>query len=237
MTAKLNRTIRCTAAALAVVALGAGVTACGPSNGSSSSGGTPSGTATVSSSGPQGGTQGMAPGSSAAGAKKGRTGSGSGGAPSSGTSRSSAASGASGRCRTGELNYRWNSGGPDMNATNQQIASVGLTNIGKRTCTLHGFPGIRLISKSGEAWDLPRSKDKPSTITLRPGESTAEITLDILPVPANTRDTRPFAPSKVLITPPDETTHVTLAWPYGGAVWHQAGATADPETSVNPVGF
>ncbi len=232
MTVKLNRAVRCTAAALAVVAIGAGATACGPSDDSSSKAAAPSGAAKASSPAQQGGSQGTAQGSAGGGAKKAQA--------NSRTDAVNASSSASShRCHTGELTYSWGSahgGRPDMNATSQQTAAVRLKNSGGRTCTLYGFPGIRLISKTGKAWDLPRSADKPSTITLHPGDSTALITMNILPIPVDTKDTRPFAPSKVLLTPPDGTTHTTLNWPYGGSLWDQAGTTPAPETFVNPVG-
>jgi hypothetical protein len=239
MTAKLNRSIRYTAAVLAVVALGGGATACSgsgsaaptklsgtaaPVTQSSSPAPTANGTGTGSTTT----VSGTATGSSSGGSTQGN-------APTGAANAGSSA--ASSRCRTSELKFSWSAGSPDMNATNQQIAEVTLANSGSRTCTLYGFPGIRLISTSGETWDLPRSTDKPTTITLKPGDNTASILMTILPIPANTTDTRPFAPAKVLITPPDETTHVTLDWPYGGAVWHQAGTTSDPQTFVSPVGF
>jgi hypothetical protein len=225
MTAKLNRALRCTAAALAVAVVGAGAAACSPSDSSagaaaqSSAAGQPSTTQpTGASSAPsaatgqqttaQAGGQGSAGtgGTSAQG-----NGNGSGNAATGAVNVSPAA--ASSRCHTGELKLRWNAGAPDMGGTQQQIASVKLTNIGSRTCTLYGFPGVRLISSTGETWDLPRSKDKPATLTLKPGDDTAEITINVLPIPANTTDTRPFAPAQVQITPPDETPHTTLAWP------------------------
>ncbi|WP_438483769.1 DUF4232 domain-containing protein [Streptomyces sp. S186] len=155
-------------------------------------------------------------------------------ATAAGTDAPSATS--SNRCHTGELRYSWGSahgGRPDMDATKQQIAAVRLKNNGGRTCTLHGFPGVRLISTSGEAWDLRRSADKPSTLMLRPGDDTALVTMTILPVARHSAGA--FVPGKVLITPPDEKVHVTLAWPYGGAILDQSGAT-HPGTYVNPVG-
>ncbi|WP_127361541.1 DUF4232 domain-containing protein [Actinacidiphila soli] len=239
MTAKLNRAVRCTAAVLAVVALGAGATACSGSG--SAAPATLSGTAA-----PATQSSSQAPTSTDTGStttlSSTSTGGSSGGVSTQGTRRptdaaNASSSAASSRCHTSELKFSWSAGSPDMNATNQQIAEVTLTNSGGRTCTLYGFPGVRLISKSGETWDLPRSTDKASTITLKPGDGTASITMTILPIPANTTDTRPFAPSKVLITPPDETTHVTLDWPYGGALWHRAGTTSSPETFVSPIGF
>jgi hypothetical protein len=72
------------------------------------------------------------------------------------------------------------------------------------------------------------------TPAVRPPNSGGH-TLNILSVPANTPDTRPFTPGKAQITPPDETMHVTLDRPYGGALWCQAGAASSPETSVRPI--
>ncbi|QKW09718.1 DUF4232 domain-containing protein [Streptomyces sp. NA04227] len=237
MNVKLALARRCAAASLAVVALGSVVTAYGSSDGSSPVDGAHSDTVksvAAKSASQQGGSGGaVARDLVPAGAEVSRDG------VSSKAANASSSVAGSRRCHTGELRYEWDSahgGRPDMDATYQQIALIRLTNSGGHTCTLHGYPGIRLIGKGGEAWDLPRAKDKPSTLTLRPGDDTAVVTFNLLPIPANTTDTRPLTPRKVLITPPDETTHVTLDWPYGGAIWHQAGKPTHPETFVNPIG-
>ncbi|MFE2377922.1 DUF4232 domain-containing protein [Streptomyces sp. NPDC059398] len=259
MTAKLNRAVRCAAAVLAVVAVGAGATACDSSSGSTSSkaAGANSGTSDGSSSstqndsqnGSQGSTKGSdsGTGDTARGGSQGKAEIPAGtkvkttaqqGSRTDAVNASSAAT--SSRCHTTDLGYDWggpHGGAPDMkDSTDQQIASVKLTNRGDRTCTLHGFPGVRLVSKTGEAWDLRRSSDTPSTMTLRPGESTASVSITLLAIPADSKDTKPFVPSKVLITPPNETTHVTLDWPYGGAILDQSGAT-HPGTFVSPIGI
>ncbi|MGW8379898.1 DUF4232 domain-containing protein [Streptomyces sp. ODS28] len=149
-----------------------------------------------------------------------------------------AAGAASKRCHTDDLKFTWggpHGGRPDMNAENQQAVSIRLTNKANRTCTLHGFPGVRLISESGEKWDLRRSSVTPTTRTLKPGDDTAMIDMTILPVPKDIKDTKPFIPSKVMITPPNETKSVTFKWPYGGAILDQSAATR-PGTFVNPIG-
>lgn len=216
MTAKLNRAVRHTAAVLAVIAVGAGATACGSSTGSSS--GSPSSKAATES------------GARKTAEKDSRT---------DAVNVASASGKKSKRCHTDELRYTWggpHGGAPDMDDQDDpQIASVRLTNNGERTCNLHGFPGVRLISESGETWDLRRSGDQPSTLTLKPGEDTAMVSMNLVAVPKDIKDTKPFIPSKVLITPPNETTHVTLKWPYGGAILDQSGATR-PGTFVNPIG-
>ncbi|WP_405912353.1 DUF4232 domain-containing protein [Streptomyces sp. NBC_00963] len=236
MTAKLTRAVRCTAAVLAVIAVGAGATACDSSSGSTSSkaGGW---------SGLQGGSQekAQAAGDSMKNVKKmAEKGSRTDAVNLASTASTASTTGAeSKRCHTGELTFNWggpHGGAPDMQADYQQMATVRLANSGNRTCTLHGFPGVRLISTTGETWDLPRSSDKPSTMTLSPGDDTSMVSMNILPLPNAMKGPKPFKVSQVLITPPDETTHVTLKWPYGGAVLDQSGATR-PGTFVNPIGI
>ncbi|WP_328377174.1 DUF4232 domain-containing protein [Streptomyces sp. NBC_00440] len=233
MTAKLTRAVRCTAAVLAVIAVGAGATACDSSSGSTSSkaGGW---------SGLQGGSQekAQAAGDSMKNVKKmAEKGSRTDAVNLASTASTTGAE--SKRCHTGELTFNWggpHGGAPDMQADYQQMATVRLANSGNRTCTLHGFPGVRLISTTGETWDLPRSSDKSSTMTLSPGDDTSMVSMNILPLPNAMKGPKPFKVSQVLITPPDETTHVTLKWPYGGAVLDQSGATR-PGTFVNPIGI
>ncbi|OEU97733.1 hypothetical protein AN217_07535 [Streptomyces qinglanensis] len=238
MTAKLNRAVRCTAAVLAALAVGAGATACDASSGSSDKAAAHSGSAADSSSGTQDGdsqkdsqkdSQDAVDGVKKTAVKGSRT---------DAVNPASARTRESKRCHTGELRYSWggpHGGAPDMEADQQQIASIRLTNSGGRTCTVYGFPGVRLVSDSGDTWDLRRSSAKPSTLTLAPGEDTAMVSMNVLPLPQDMKGPKPFRVSKVLLTPPDETTHVTLDWPYGGALVDQSGATR-PGTFVNPVG-
>ncbi|WP_326808588.1 MULTISPECIES: DUF4232 domain-containing protein [unclassified Streptomyces] len=229
MNTKLNRAVRCTAAVLAVIAVGAGATACNSSSGESSSKAGAHSAAKDSASGKQGTGDAKVAKAKKTAEKGSRT---------DAINSTSASATTSKRCHTGELDFSWggpHGGRPDMDAQNQQSASIRLTNSGDRTCTLRGFPGVRLISESGETWDLRRAAITPSTITLKPGDDTAMVDMTILPVPRDLKDTKPFLPSKVLITPPNETTHVTLKWPYGGAVLDQTGATR-PGTFINPIG-
>ncbi|MEV6793204.1 DUF4232 domain-containing protein [Streptomyces sp. NPDC051320] len=242
MSAKLNRAVRCTAAVLAVIAVGAGATACDSSSGPSSSAkagahsdaakDSTSDTAKDSTSDTQGGSREGAhkPGN---GVKK----TAAKGSRTDAVNVADTTAQESKRCHTGELRYSWggpHGGAPDMEADYQQIASIRLTNSGGRTCTLRGFPGVRLISTSGAAWDLRRSSVKPSTITLHPGDDTAMVSMDILPLPSTMKGPKPFRVSEVLLTPPDETTHITLKWPYSGAILDQSGATR-PGTFIDPI--
>ncbi|MER7411501.1 MULTISPECIES: DUF4232 domain-containing protein [Streptomyces] len=227
MTARLNRAARCAAAVLAVIAVGAGATACNSSDSSSSK------AASSASSEAKGAAD--EAGKEVSGVKVDKMAQ-KGSRTDAINSTSAAASSGSERCHTGGLDYSWglpHGGAPDMAAHNQQTAGIKLENNSGSTCTLHGFPGVRLISESGETWDLRRSGVEPTTVTLKPGEA-ASVPLDLLPVKRDLKDTKPFLVDKVMLTPPDETSHVTLDWPYGGAILDQSGATR-PGTFVNPV--
>ncbi|MEU7185465.1 DUF4232 domain-containing protein, partial [Streptomyces sp. NPDC045470] len=68
-------------------------------------------------------------------------------------------------------------------------------------------------------------------ITLAPGEST-DFTLNLGTAQENAEDS--WLPRTVTVTPPDETTSLTLKWPWGPLV-DQRSAT-HPATFVNPIG-
>ncbi|KUJ40613.1 flagellar motor protein MotB [Streptomyces rimosus subsp. rimosus] len=84
---------------------------------------------------------------------------------------------------------------------------------------------------SGPSWSLARSSAKHGSITLGPGDST-DFTLNLGMAKEN--DEGSWKPATVAVTPPNETTALTLKWPWGPLV-HQDGAT-HPATFVNPIG-
>ncbi|MFJ7257728.1 DUF4232 domain-containing protein [Streptomyces sp. NPDC098085] len=124
---------------------------------------------------------------------------------------------------------------PDPEAT-QTTATLLFANVGKRTCTVQGHPGVDLVTATGDRWSIVWQKTTAQKVTLRPGVATmAELTF--LPVsPASSApDQKPFLPKSVKVTPPDTTTTATLAWPWQRiAVLRQDGAT-HPGTYVGPV--
>ncbi|MEV1025830.1 DUF4232 domain-containing protein [Streptomyces sp. NPDC050264] len=159
------------------------------------------------------------------------------GAQSAGKSRASIE-----RCHTANLKASFNTGGdavPDPDADGATTTSVLLTNKGGAACTIGGFPGVDLATENGVdpatggeggRWSLARSSATYSKITLQPGDST-DFTINV----ALTDDDEGFwAPAYALITPPNETTSITLAWPWSPLV-DQRGATR-PATFVNPIG-
>ncbi|KUL34407.1 flagellar motor protein MotB [Streptomyces sp. NRRL F-4489] len=239
-----RRTLRIAAAALTAAA-GLTLTAC---SGSDASGAKPAGRAdagmaapesssTGSSTGAQGSEPEAGPGAkaeSAAGTTDttATTGKQSGSAHTTGGGRTG--SGAQ-RCHTSGLKASFATGedaAPDPNAGGATTTSIVLTNKGSRACVIGGFPGVDLKSENGgQVWSLTRSSAKHGSITLGPGDST-DFTINL--ALAKDDEEHFWMPAFVAVTPPNETTSLTLKWPWGPLV-DQSGAT-HPATYVNPIG-
>ncbi|MEU6479245.1 DUF4232 domain-containing protein [Streptomyces sp. NPDC047017] len=145
------------------------------------------------------------------------------------------------RCHTADLKAGFATGEdakPEMEQTKKQTqAYIWFTNQSKRTCSLSGFAGVDLVGaqKTDGTWSLARSSKKPEKMVLEPG-STVDFSITLLPVARSTPQKEKFVPATFLVTPPDETTHYTLKWPFGGQILKQDGAT-HPGTYLNPVGL
>ncbi|WP_129292597.1 DUF4232 domain-containing protein [Streptomyces lydicus] len=138
------------------------------------------------------------------------------------------------RCHTSGLKAAFATGGdavPDPDASGGTTASIVLTNKGSSSCKIGGFPGVDLKSENGgERWSLARSSKAFSSITLQPGDST-DFTLNLA---MTKEETGFYQPAYADVTPPNETTSLTVEWPWGTLV-DQRGAT-HPGTFVNPIG-
>ncbi|WKE67535.1 DUF4232 domain-containing protein [Streptomyces sp. WP-1] len=145
------------------------------------------------------------------------------------------------RCHTADLKAGFATGGdatPEMGQTEKQTqAFIWFTNKSNHACTLTGFAGVDMVGaqKTDGTWSLVRSAKKPPKMTLQQG-STVDFSITLLPVAKSTAQKEKFVPAKFLVTPPDETTHFTLDWPFGGQILKQDGAT-HPGTYINPVGL
>ncbi|MFF0222769.1 DUF4232 domain-containing protein [Streptomyces sp. NPDC004629] len=145
------------------------------------------------------------------------------------------------RCHTADLKAGFATGDdakPEMGQTTKQTqAYIWFTNQSKRTCTLSGFAGVDMVGaqKTDGTWSLARSSKKPVKMTLEQGD-TVDFSITLLPVARSTPQKEKFVPAKFLVTPPNETKHFTLKWPFGGQILKQDGAT-HPATYVNPVGL
>ncbi|QIY72975.1 DUF4232 domain-containing protein [Streptomyces sp. RLB1-33] len=135
------------------------------------------------------------------------------------------------RCHTAGLGFSFGAGdGKVSSSDDQQQLAVVLKNKTSAACTIQGFPGVDLKS-SGGSWSLTRSGATPKKVTLAAGSST---TFTITFLPWNQGSGTEFKATSVVVTPPNETTSTTLAWP-GGSVLLQDGAT-HPGTYTGPVG-
>src|SRR5262249_50745909 len=108
--------------------------------------------------------------------------------------------------------------------------TVAFANKSQRTCTVQGFPGVDLKDAT-HTWSLVRSSAATPTVTLAPGDVTS-FRITFLPFEQGSGN-QEFTPTSAVITPPNETTSVTLKWEAGSIVL-QDGAT-HPGTFVNPV--
>jgi hypothetical protein len=157
------------------------------------------------------------------------------------TAPASAAQAAPTRCHTADLKAGFALGDdarPEMNQTEKQTqAYIWFTNRSERTCTLSGFAGVDMVGAqtTDGTWSLMRSSQKPTKMTLEKGD-TVDFSITLLPVAASTPRAEKFVPSKFLVTPPNETEHFTLTWPFGGQILKQDGATR-PATYLNPIGL
>ncbi|CAM5599066.1 MULTISPECIES: DUF4232 domain-containing protein [Streptomyces] len=209
-----------TEAAAADTSSGAGASADGQESGGQA------GTGAKAESGAKAKAEGKTGAPGAAGEKSARSGAGGG----------SKAGGSGGqRCHTSDLKAAFATGEdavPDPNASGGTTTSIVLTNKSSRTCTIGGFAGVDLRPDAGgPSWSLARSSAKHGSITLGPGDST-DFTLNLGMAKEN--DEGSWKPATVAVTPPNETTALTLKWPWGPLV-HQDGAT-HPATFVNPIG-
>ncbi|MBO1338038.1 DUF4232 domain-containing protein [Streptomyces sp. VRA16 Mangrove soil] len=236
MNAKLTRMSRAAAAVAATAVLALTATACGGSDDkadTSSSSGPASGSASNSAT-ESTGSQGSA--SSQASADSGKSGGTAVTSPSPrGAGQAVAAKSA---CTNAELKpsiVHGTDADPDGKADQTQ-AQLLFTNVGKRTCTVQGHPGVDLVNAKGETWNVAWQKQTAEKVTLKPGVATmAQLTF--LPIsPSSTApDQQPFLPVTVKVTPPDTTATASLAWPWQDiAVLRQDSAT-HPGTFISTV--
>jgi hypothetical protein len=133
-------------------------------------------------------------------------------------------------CRTSNLGVSVASTG-----VNNEIV-VNLKNRGASACSLHGFPGVKLLGAAGstatpDAAHTDISPDTPPTVTIGPGEE-SRFLLDYIPAPSRTGRTY----TRLSVTPPNQTVAkvadlnsltITIAAPSGYA----------PDMYVDPIGY
>uniref|UniRef100_UPI002F91413F DUF4232 domain-containing protein n=1 Tax=Streptomyces atratus TaxID=1893 RepID=UPI002F91413F len=185
------------------------LTACNGDDGTeAASAGSSSSASTGGDSGSGGGSDDSEKGSS--GSSKG---SGNGGASGEGTSAGTGSgSGSNGQsggiCRSDELEI---SAADNTTDKEEGVVTVQFKNGGGHDCVISGFAGVDLKTASGDTMSVDRNDDKPRRDVLKDGESAAfNITF-----PVNNSGGSGVRVSKILVTPPNETKTVTIAWPAG----------------------
>ncbi|MCX4960515.1 DUF4232 domain-containing protein [Streptomyces virginiae] len=154
-------------------------------------------------------------------------GTGSDGKGTAGAGTGSDASGKVGKCRTDELaiTAAERTIGGDTDGT----VAVTLKNRGARDCTISGYAGIDLKTDSGSL-SAQRTGQRADTAVLKKGESTYFG----ISYPLNTSGGSGVRVTGLVVTPPDETRSVTLAWPGTGTLPVTEGGGAP--VKVGPVG-
>ena len=131
-------------------------------------------------------------------------------------------------CRTADLGFGYGpDGGPQAVGDTSASEVVKLTNNGRATCALRGFPGVDLKTNAGTI-SVPRTHDKPALVTLKPG---ANALFDVV-YPVNNTGGSGVRVDTLVITPPNETHSHTLPWNLGTL---PASDSPTPGVTVGPV--
>ncbi|MEU6662085.1 DUF4232 domain-containing protein [Streptomyces sp. NPDC046821] len=208
-------------AAIAVVAVAAGLslTACnsdGATSGSASGGASASASAAA-------GTNGGATGGSAQ-AQAGGSGSGSGGGS------AQAADGSGSICHASDLSgVRASSvttGGAEV------LTTVRLTNNGSSSCSMHGFPGVDLNFQGGGSDSAARSDTSAVSVTLSPGQST---TFQLM-TPYNNSGGTGVNVTSLTVTPPNDTHQLTVRQPQINLAVTDGSDSSAKDIQVGPIG-
>ncbi|MQY30717.1 DUF4232 domain-containing protein [Nocardia aurantia] len=154
------------------------------------------------------------------------------------------------RCQAAEL--RITVAGHDDPGGGQVHQTIDLTNTRRQPCTMTGFPGVDLLGAATDLdiapdgtvtvgavdpnrqWSLTRQSADHGTVTLAP-DATAHFVLTYLPGdpgadPASMA--RGLSVHHLLVTPPDDTEHATIAWTVTVALQDEA---THPGTYVGPI--
>lgn len=146
-------------------------------------------------------------------------------------------------CHTADLSARLGSQAKVAANVQGQLGAAGthynlpliFTNHSSHACVMSGFPGVDLVGP-GSTYSLPRVGDS-SPVTLAPGASAHSVIYYIDPsgsVPPGESSTL-WTPTKVSVTPPNETTQLSVPWSVGNPVDNEDKASGATAAHIQPI--
>jgi hypothetical protein len=119
-------------------------------------------------------------------------------------------------CHTADLSARL--GRIDAGA-GQRYETLTLTNVSHHACHTYGYVGMQFLDGHGRPLPTHVMRDhsrQPHRVVLAPGHrATATLHWTVIPSTIDPHGQCGPAPRRVQITPPDQTTHLTIRWPGG----------------------
>ncbi|MER7539193.1 DUF4232 domain-containing protein [Streptomyces sp. NPDC097704] len=113
-----------------------------------------------------------------------------------------------GICRTDELEV---AAADNTTDKTEGVVTVSFKNSGGSNCRISGFAGVDLKTSLGDTFSVDRNGEQALPQILKEGETAAfNITF-----PVNNSGGSGVQPTDIVVTPPNETKHVTLKWPAG----------------------
>ncbi|MEV7089754.1 DUF4232 domain-containing protein [Streptomyces sp. NPDC093085] len=170
-------------------------------------------------------------GSDASGSDKGgATGSGSGSADKGGASGSGGGGGLA-KCRTDDLKIT--AIDSTIDGDEGPSVAIGLKNISGKDCSISGYAGVDLKTNSGNISAERTSREAVvNNATLKNGREVGIA----LSYPANDTGGSGIRITGLVVTPPDETKSVTIAWPGQPSLPVTDGSSNGGGVQVGPVG-
>lgn len=113
----------------------------------------------------------------------------------------------------------------------QRRMPILLTNQGRDTCVVRGFPEVTLEGEDGTSWELMRTNGPAEPVLVAPGEhASADLTYLTMGSDADNA----WLVGGMSVTPPNTTDAQNVVWPEVAAIVKQDGAT-HPGTYIAPV--
>jgi hypothetical protein len=122
------------------------------------------------------------------------------------------------------------------------VTEIDFTNTSAHACTLEGFPGVAVVSKTGDTNDYDREMFKPPVlVTVAPGQTVSAKTDGGLGVhdpdqPGASATSLTIDPDRLLVTPPDTSTTTAFSWPWPGRQVGDLFSSTHARPYVYPVG-